>query len=106
YCPVAVVFHHEGGSSQHIRDRVVLEGYRGSLLLARKHHGRLGYALTRAALRLAVKAKLAGLRLRQRSRPDDGALAGRILCLEAVREVLRAGLPDPAPVGVAAAPES
>jgi hypothetical protein len=105
YCPAAVVFHHEGGSSQHIRDRVVLEGYRGSLLLARKHHGRVGYALTRAALRLAVKARLAGLRVLQRFKPHDGALTGRIVGLEAVREVLRAGIPPAEPMGVPATPE-
>ena len=105
YCPAAVVFHHEGGSSAHVRDRVVLEGYRGSLLLAHKHHGRLGYGLTRAALRVAVKARLLGLRVWQRCRPADEALAGRIQGLEAVREVLRAGIPASEPVGVPATPE-
>jgi GT2 family glycosyltransferase len=105
YCPAAVVHHHEGGSSQHIRDRVVLEGYRGSLQLARKHHGRLGYGLTRVALRLEVKARLAGLWMLQRCRPGDAALAARILCYEAVREILRAGVPPSEPVGVPATPE-
>lgn len=91
YHPRVVVRHHEGESSRLIRPRAVLEGYRGALLLVRKHHGRLVYALTRGAMRLEVGARLLWLRLGR----SPEAIARRE-AYEAVRELLRRGItPSP-----------
>ena len=99
YCPTAVIDHHEGGSSHLIRTRATIEGYRGSLLLAKKHYGKQAYALTRFGLRAEVKTRLAFLRLRGLMKRDP-LLSARIECYEAVREVLRLGAapaePEPA----------
>ena len=91
YCPSAVIHHHEGGSSKLIKARTILEGYRGSLLLAKKHYGNPAYRMTQLFLRVDVKARLAFLRLLGLFRRGDSALSARVECYEAVREVLRAG---------------
>lgn len=91
YCPAAVIHHHEGGSSKLIKSRTILEGYRGSLLLAKKHYGIPAYRITQLVLRVDVKIRLAFLRLLALLRRGDSAVAARLECYEAVREVLRAG---------------
>lgn len=91
YCPTAVIHHHEGGSSKLIKARTILEGYRGAMLLARKHYGKPAYRMTQFGLRVDVKLRLAFLRLLGLFRRGDSALAARVECYEAVREVLRAG---------------
>ncbi|MEB3197751.1 MAG: glycosyltransferase family 2 protein [Candidatus Sericytochromatia bacterium] len=106
YTPAARIRHHEGGSSALIRDRLVVEAYRGAMLLAGKHHGRMGYLVTRALLRFDVRMRLAALRLRRRWCEPNQAMAARLLVLEAAREVLRLGLAPRHPVGVAASPEA
>ena len=91
YCPAAEIRHHEGGSSRLIKARTILEGYRGALLLAKKHYGKPAYRITQFGLRVDVKVRLAFLRLLGLLKRGDSAVAARIECYEAVREVLRAG---------------
>ncbi|HEY9720545.1 MAG TPA: glycosyltransferase family 2 protein [Oscillatoriaceae cyanobacterium] len=101
YHPRVVVWHHEGESSRLIRPRALLEGYRGALLLVRKHHGRLAYGVTRFAMRVEVAVRLAWLRVA--GGRGEEAIARRE-AYEAVREVLRRGVahsPDDGDVAAA-----
>jgi GT2 family glycosyltransferase len=105
YTPAAVFRHHEGGSSKLIRSRATLEGYRGALLLAKKHYGKPAYAATRIGLRLDVKARLAFLRLLGLMKRGDLGVAARVECYEAVREVLRHEAAPPPPAEIEARSE-
>lgn len=105
YCPTAAIEHREGGSSRLIRTRTTIEGYRGTLLLAKKHYGKQVYGVTRFGLRVEVKTRLAFLRLLALWKWHDTGLAARIECYEAVREVLRLGAAPAEPSEFAARSE-
>ena len=97
YHPSLVVQHRESGSSQLIRPRAMLEGYRGSLLLARKHYGPWAYRLTRFGLMVDVMARLLVLRVREALHPRDLNVRGRREAYEAIREVLARGVQSSEP---------
>lgn len=105
YHPGMGVRHHESGSSQLIKPRAMMEGYRGTLLLCLKHYGKPAYVLTRMALRVEVKARLAYLKLLRLFKPKDMSLAGRVEAYEAIREVLRRGVTRSEPEEIGAPSE-
>lgn len=106
YHPSVVCRHHESGSSQLIRPRAMLEGYRGTLLLVRKHYGALPYKLTRFGLRAEVTARLAALWVLARLKHGDQAIVARREAYEAIREVLRRGVGPSVPDEVEASQEN
>lgn len=106
YHPGLGVKHRESGSSQLIRPRAMLEGYRGTLLLCRKHYGKPAYVVTRMAITLEVKARLAFLRVQKLLKPHSPSVAGRLEAYEAIREVLKRGVEPSVPEEQGAATEN
>ncbi|MDB5100628.1 MAG: glycosyl transferase family 2 [Cyanobacteria bacterium RYN_339] len=105
YHPAVGVNHQESGSSQLIRPRAMMEGYRGTLLLCLKHYGKPVYAITRFALLLEVQARLAFLGLLRLLKPRHSGVEGRYEAYEAILSVLKRGVSPSVPDEIGAKSE-
>jgi GT2 family glycosyltransferase len=105
YHPGFGVRHHESGSSQLIRPRAMLEGYRGTLLLCHKHYGKPVYEITRFALRVEITSRLAFLGLLRLFKPRHNGVAGRYEAYEAILNVIKRGVAPSVPDEIGATSE-